>query len=401
MCNKKLIGARYFNKGLFSNDPNITISMNSIRDTDGHAVGNYVADASCFGYANGTARGMAPRLHVAIYKVIWNEGSYTSDYIAVIDQAISDGVDIISLCLSVRGTPLTSDPIFIATFSAMEKGIFVSASAGNRRPDVRTISNGTPWLLTVAAGTSLGHHCMPCNSEKERKKVRKKIVVCQDENDSLSYQVSYVRSAKVAGGIFITNSSNIRSYMKMSFPVAFVSPKDGQSVLDYIKGNSDSRASFEFRKTVLGTKPTPTVAIYMAITNCCPIVLKPDVMAPGSLVLASWVKTTPVLYDGSVRLFNNFHVISGTSMASPHAAGVAALLKAAHPKWSPAAIGSAMMTTAVSTFTNLHTNTDDYVRLLCPLNYTMDQIKMITRSSAYNCPKQTFDLNYPSFIAFF
>ncbi|KAJ4962788.1 hypothetical protein NE237_022727 [Protea cynaroides] len=476
MCNKKLIGARYFNKGLLGKDPNITISMNSTRDTDGHgthtastAAGNYVAGASYFGYANGTACGMAPRAHVAIYKVIWEEGSSTSDYIAAIDQAISDGVDIISLSLSVKGTPLTSDPISIATFSAMEKGIFVSASAGNRGPDVRTISNGTPWLLTVAAGTvdrqfngiiTLGNGVVvtgsslyarkrylaqlplvfmyACNSEKDLKKVRKKIVVCQDENDSLGVQVSYVRSANVAGAIFITNSSDIRSYMQSSFPVAFVSPQDGQTILDYIKGDSDPRASFEFRKTVLGTKPAPTVAIYSSRgpSPSCPIIMKPDVMAPGSLVLASWAKTSPVSDDGSVRLFNDFNVISGTSMATPHVAGVAALLKAAHPEWSPAAIRSAMMTTTDSVDNTLNPiidpddnnqsatpldmgagqinpnkalepgliydiNTDDYVRLLCALNYTMDQIKMITRSSANNCSKKSLDLNYPSFIAFF
>ncbi|KAJ4966564.1 hypothetical protein NE237_018413 [Protea cynaroides] len=478
MCNKKLIGARYFNRGLVGHNPNLTIAMNSTRDTEGHgthtsstAAGNYVFGASYFGYANGTARGMAPRAHVAMYKAIWDEGGYASDILAAMDHAISDGVDILSLSLGIDGFPLYADPIAIGAFAAMEKGILVSSSAGNRGPSIGTLHNGTPWLLTVAAGTidrefnsivTLGNGVavtgaslyagnmsivhLPlvfmgtCINENELKEVRDKIVVCQDKNNSVGDQFYYVSSAKVTGGIFISNNSDILFYIESSFPVAFLSPEDGQSILDYIKENSDPRASFEFKKTVLGTKPAPSVASYSSRgpSPNCPVVLKPDVMAPGTLVLASWTQATPVLNDGSVQLFSSFNLISGTSMSCPHATGVAALLKAVHPEWSPAAIRSAMMTTADSldnTFNPIidtqdsnqpasplamgagqinpnkalepgliyDANTDDYVRLLCSLNYTMKQIQMITRSSAYNCSdtNPSFDLNYPSFIAFF
>ncbi|KAL0438751.1 UNVERIFIED_CONTAM: Subtilisin-like protease SBT3 [Sesamum latifolium] len=185
LCNKKLIGARYFNKGLLATNPNLTISMNSARDTDGHgthtsstAAGNYVEGASFFCYASGTARGMAPNARVAMYKAFWDEGGY---------------------------------PVATAAFAAMEKGIFVSTSSGNDGPSLKTLHNGIPWVLNVAAGTidrefqgtlSLGNgaaatglslyvgnstsikspiaYVGPCENEDSLKKAGQKIVICLD-----------------------------------------------------------------------------------------------------------------------------------------------------------------------------------------------------------------------------
>ncbi|KAF8377560.1 hypothetical protein HHK36_030942 [Tetracentron sinense] len=476
MCNKKLIGARFYNKGLIANIPNVTISMNSTRDTQGHgthtsstAAGNYVDGASFFGYARGTARGMAPRAHVAMYKALWEDGHYTSDIIAAIDQAILDGVDVMSLSFGLDEIPLYEDPIAIATFAAMEKGIFITSSAGNDGPYFGTLHNGTPWLLTVAAGTidrefkgivtlgngvsikgaslyvgnsSLGQVPLvfmnTCESVKDLKEVGYKIVVCRDTNESISNQIYNVMSARLAGGVFISNTSVLKLFVRKSFPAVIMNLQDGRAILDYIKKSSDPKASLEFQKTLLGTKPAPNVAIYSSRgpSQSCPSVLKPDLMAPGSFVLASWSLTSPVVEVGSHRLYSNFNLISGTSMACPHAAGVAALLKGAHPEWSPAAIRSAMMTTADSldnTFNPIiefvdnyepasplamgaghinpnkaldpgliyDANAQDYIRLLCAMNYTMKQIQMITRSPSYNCSSPSLDLNYPSFIAFF
>ncbi|XP_073031947.1 subtilisin-like protease SBT3 [Primulina eburnea] len=475
LCNKKLIGARYFNKGLLAKYPKLVFSMNSARDTDGHgthtsstAAGVPVQGASFFGYAPGTATGVAPNSRVAMYKALWDEGSYISDILAAIDQAIADGVDVLSLSFGLDGKALFEDPVAIATFAAMEKSIFVSTSSGNAGPSEETLHNGIPWVLTVAAGTidrelggtlmlgngvsALGSSLYPgkysskfiqivlvgsCDDEKSLKNFRHKIVICVDNGD-LSEQVYYVHEAKLPGGIFISNATDLEFYMQTSYPALFVSLEEGQKILDYIKNDSNPKARFAFRETRLGIKPAPKVATYSSRgpSQSCPFVLKPDIMAPGDLILASWPPNSSVTDVDAQHLFNDFNIISGTSMACPHAAGVAALLKGTHPGWSPAAIRSAMMTSAYN-FDNTgnpikdmgfkdqpasplamgaghvdpnraldpgliyDATAQDYINLLCAMNFNSSQIKTITRSSSHNCSFQSLDLNYPSFIAYF
>ncbi|XP_038885776.1 subtilisin-like protease SBT3 [Benincasa hispida] len=477
LCNKKLIGARFFNKGLLAKFPNITISMNSTRDTIGHgthtatiAAGSYVKEASFFGYGRGTARGVAPRARIAIYKAIWEEGNAVSDVIAAIDQAISDGVDVISLSLGLDGVPLYQDPVAIATFAAVERGIFVATTTGNNGPQLGTVHNGAPWVLNVAAGTMdrdfggtitlsngvtiLGSSLFPLNSTmdvsplpivfmggcqnlKKLKRIGYKIAVCDDKDEyySLSSQVDNVQSANVALGVFISNISDWDNLIQTSFPSIFLSPYNGNIIKDYIKKSSDPKAEVNFHKTILGTKPAPSVARYSSRgpSMSCPFVLKPDIMAPGDAILASWPQNVAAMYVYSDPIYTKFNIMSGTSMSCPHAAGVAALLKVVHHGWSPAAIRSAMMTTADVVDNNQtsikdignknrfasplamgsgHINPNkaidpglvydmgiqDYVNLLCALNYTKSQIQTITRLDSNDCENPSMDLNYPSFI---
>ncbi|KAL6280246.1 hypothetical protein ACE6H2_017127 [Prunus campanulata] len=155
-CNNKLIGARYYN----SEDYYDTTDIKSPRDSEGHgshtastAAGREVP-ASYFGLAAGTARGGVPNARIAVYKVCWASGCASADILAAFDDAIADGVDIISTSLGFP-FPLEylEDPIAIGSFHAMKYGILTSSSAGNSGPFPATVSNYAPWILTVAAST--------------------------------------------------------------------------------------------------------------------------------------------------------------------------------------------------------------------------------------------------------
>ncbi|KAK9948949.1 hypothetical protein M0R45_004501 [Rubus argutus] len=294
LCNKKLIGARFYNKGFIAENPDLEILMNSARDTNGHgthtsstAAGNFVKGASYFGYATGTATGTAPRARVAMYKVGWYGQAYASDVVAAVDQAIQDGVDILSLSLgySLDDTFLDHDIIAIVTFAAMKKGIFVAASAGNDGPNYSTLINGAPWATIVGAGTvdrklggilTLGNGMkitftslypgnfsrntqMPlvfnngCQSLKELKKLKSKIVVCKGDS-SIDVQLENAKSAKVSAAVFITNTTSSDYYTRSLFPAAVIGDQDGKMILNYIKQSSNPKAILEFRKTVIGTR---------------------------------------------------------------------------------------------------------------------------------------------------
>lgn len=475
LCNKKLIGARIYYKGFIAENPDLDISMKSARDTIGHgthtssiAAGNYVKGASYFGYATGKAVGMAPRARIAMYKVGWYNQASASDVLAAVDQSIQDGVDILSFSLGYSlDAYLYHDIIAIATFAAMKKGIFVAAAAGNDGPFYGTLVNGAPWAVIVAAGTidrqlrgmlTLGNGMkitfpslypgnfskdtqLPlifsgCQSKMELNKLKGKIVVCKD-NMNIDVQLENAEYAKVSGVVFISNTTLLDYNTKTIFPAAVIGDQDGKVVVDYIKQSSNPKASLEFRKTVIGSKPAPKVDDYSSRgpIRSCPTILKPDILAPGTLILASWSPTSSVSEDESVPLFSNFNIATGTSMAAPHVAGVAALIKSVHPDWSPAAIRSALMTTA-NPLDNTHSPikyvignltenplaigaghitpnkaldpglvydaaADDYIALLCAMNYTAKQIQIIT-GSIYICTDRfNIDLNYPSFIAYF
>ncbi|KAL3514474.1 hypothetical protein ACH5RR_027191 [Cinchona calisaya] len=479
LCNKKLIGARYFNKGLLAANPDEKGKKYSARDHDGHgthtsstAAGNYVEDVSFFGYAKGTARGVAPRARLAIYKASFRSGRYASDVLAALDQAVADGVDVISISMGFNSIPFYEDPIAIASFAAIEKGVFVSTSAGNSGATPRRLHNGIPWVLTVAAGsmdrsfggsitlgnglTIHGWSLFPakavvrdstliynktiaaCNSTELLSELPGGSTIICDYNTysfDVDTQIFYVSQSNIGAAIFIT-SVYFYDESTFQYPGVIITPDKAAKVINYASKDVNPTVTINFQHTFLGQKPAPKLAEYSRLGPSPTYrgIVKPDIMAPGTLVLAAWIPNAAVSRIGNnIHLSNSddFNLISGTSMACPHAAGIAALLKGAHPEWSPAAIRSAMITTA-NPFDNTgnpiqfvdidaaasplaigggqvdpnsaldpgliyDATAQDYIELLCSINYTREQIFTITRSS-YNCSKTYSDLNHPSFM---
>ncbi|KAL6224271.1 hypothetical protein ACLB2K_003126 [Fragaria x ananassa] len=492
LCNKKLIGARSFSKGYrmasgggFMKKPR---EAESPRDQDGHgthtsstAAGSLVANASLLGYASGTARGMAPHARVATYKVCWTTGCFGSDILAGMDRAILDGVDVMSLSLGGGSAPYFRDTIAIGAFTAMERGIFVSCSAGNSGPSRASLANTAPWVMTVGAGTldrdfpayavlgnqnkftgvslysgtgmgtkpvglvynkgsnSSSNLCLPGSLQPEA--VRGKVVVCDRGVNARVEKGGVVRAAGGVGMILANTAASGEEMVADShlLPAVAVGRKVGDMIREHAQTDPNPTAVISFGGTVLNVRPSPVVAAFSSRgpNLVTPQILKPDVIGPGVNILAAWSEAIgPTGLEEDTRK-SQFNIMSGTSMSCPHISGLAALLKAAHPNWSPSAIKSALMTTAYThdntkaplsdaaggQFSNpwahgsghvdpsravspglvYDISSEDYVAFLCALGYTIQQVQSIAKSNV-TCARKYSDpgqLNYPSFSVVF
>ncbi|KAJ4831291.1 hypothetical protein Tsubulata_020391 [Turnera subulata] len=490
-CNKKLIGARAFFKGYeaVAGRINETVDYRSPRDSQGHgthtaatAAGSFVEDASLFGLAKGSAAGMKYTARIAAYKVCWRLGCTNADLLAAIDQAVADGVDVLSLSLGGVAKPFYSDNVAIASFGATQNGVFVSCSAGNSGPSSSTVDNNAPWIMTVAAsytdrsfpttvklgngqtfeGASLysgkatrqlplvygatagGPGAQYCISGSLKKKlVKGKIVVCERGLNGRAQKGEQVKMAGGAGMLVINTDKEGEELFADPhiLPATSLGASAGKVVKKYMNSTKKPTASIEFRGTAYGL-PAPKVAAFSSRgpSSVGPDVIKPDVTAPGVNILAAWPPmVSPTMLKSDNRSVP-YNIISGTSMSCPHVTGLAALLKSAHKDWSPAAIKSALMTTAYVldsqkapipdvgsnnsapatpfAFGSGHVDpesasdpgliyditTEDYLNYLCSLNYTASQVAQVSGKN-YTCPDNTTlqpgDLNYPSFAVNF
>ncbi|KAF8041136.1 hypothetical protein BT93_B3148 [Corymbia citriodora subsp. variegata] len=497
-CNRKLIGARYYLTGLEQQlgplDPAPDTEYRSPRDRLGHgthtastAVGSIVHNASFFGLGSGTARGGAPRARLAVYKVCWNKtGDGTgkcseADILAAFDGALRDGVHVISASFGSSIAQLL--PFFawsadIGSFHAMQKGVTVVFSAGNYdySPDPSTVKNVAPWSISVAASTIdrsfptqmvfdntvanltvMGQSLITtqvyanladarshfyngtCSRGRwNNRPAAGRVILCFSTMGLVTSAeaADAVNKAGGAGLIFVEPLARQVPYVDV-VPTVYVDIYQGTKILHYL-GSSEWRPTVQIMPTrsVVGKVPAPVVAYFSCRgpSALSPDILKPDLSAPGVNILAAWPPNTlPSLYPSDTRSVNwNFQ--SGTSMSCPHVTGTAALVKSVHPDWSPAAIRSALMTTAYTKDTNSeyflsggsmkpadpfdigagHINPmkaidpglvydmkpSDYVVFLCNLGYTQEQIKRVvlpgTNTTCPSVQTSNSNLNYPS-----
>ncbi|KAI3701128.1 hypothetical protein L2E82_45773 [Cichorium intybus] len=390
-CNNKLIGAKYFK--LDGNpDPNDILSP---VDTDGHgthtsstAAGSMVQNAELFGLAKGTARGAVPSARVAMYKVCWaSSGCSDMDLLAGFDAAIHDGVDIISISIGGLTGAYTNDTISVASFHAINHGILTVASAGNDGPGLGSVTNHAPWLLTVAASgidrafqskivlgngktlTGIGingfapkekfypitsGNDVAINSESkdsagyclegtlDPSKVKGKLVQC---NLGIWGSDSVI---KELGGIGTIIESEVFLDTAQIFmaPATMVNSTVGENIRKYIHSTRSPSAVIYKSEEVKVSAPFIATFSSRGPNPGTKHVLKPDIAAPGVDILASYTPLQTLTGLKGDTQFSKFTIMSGTSMACPHVSGTAAYVKSFHPNWSPAAIKSAIMTSA-------------------------------------------------------
>ncbi|GAB2584539.1 hypothetical protein Aab01nite_54040 [Paractinoplanes abujensis] len=391
-CNNKLIGARYYTEG--SLDETNEREFRSPRDYNGHgshtagtAVGNHDVPATIDGRVVGDASGMAPAARLAVYKVLWDQGTgsgsgSTVDLVAAINDAVADGVDVINYSIS-GSTSSFVDPVELAFLNAANAGVFVAASAGNSGPAAGTVAHNSPWITTVAASThdrgaeksvTLGNGVTyqgvgqgpavpsaplidspqaglagaPANEvglcysgRLDPAKVAGKIVLCLRGGNSRTDKSLAVRQAGGVGMILYNNPDNSVNADYHFVPTVHVNSAAGLAIKAYAAA-AGATASLSASTQVKVRAPEMA-----AFSSRGPALagggdlLKPDITAPGVDVVAP---VAPPNNNG-----RTWDAYSGTSMSSPHIAGLAALMAGENPGWSPMWIKSAMMTTAGQT----------------------------------------------------
>ncbi|XP_020080165.1 subtilisin-like protease SBT1.7 [Ananas comosus] len=490
VCNNKLIGAVGYRFGR-------TVSP---EDNNGHgthtastAAGNFVDDAHVLGMARGTASGTAPKAHLAIYKVLHNTKTATgtvakafaSDTLRGIDEAIRNHVNVLSMSLGTVTHQLHANPIAIASYAAITEGIVPVACAMNEGPYKSIIANDAPWILTVGASTTdrriraivkLGNgmeffgetayqpegfnstqlplvypgvlqtqKTLNCKKgSMDTFDVKGKIVLCGVGHISNIEKGEVVKAAGGAAMILMNQpwNGNTTYAEPHVIPTAHVSFSDAWKILTYFNSMPDVTAAIIFNGTQYGARPSPSVAFFSSrgpsLMNGN--IIKPDVIAPGVNVLAAWPFEVGPKPDQHLQpTTHTFNFDSGTSMATPHVAGIVAMLKNNHPDWSPAAIKSAIMTTAymvdadgnpigddskpagtpASAYAMGSGHVDplaandpglvydlhyyDYIHYLCGMGFTDAQVGAIGRGSV-QCSKvraiSPEQLNYPSMAVY-
>ncbi|KAD4384728.1 hypothetical protein E3N88_24896 [Mikania micrantha] len=495
LCNKKLIGARYFTAGYEASTGQIngSITVKSSRDTNGHgthtasiAAGRMVQNASLFGFAKGAAVGVAPKARIAVYKICWGESCQESDILAGIDKAVEDGVNVISISVGGAMTrPYHLDPIAIGAFGAVTRGVVVSASAGNGGPDAMTVTNSAPWIVTVGASTidrrfpadlvledgtvitgasvssgrwkhnpamkffpiihgrnasngqfrsSKSAFCKPESLDKQL--VKGKIVVCDRGGNPRVDKGEVVRDAGGVGVIVANVAPQGEGLISDSYtiPGMLITESGRKKLDDYIMSRDKPMAKMVIHGTRNRVKPAPLVASFSSRGPSADSIylLKPDVIAPGVDILAAWPDDISPSEIPSDTRRTGFNILSGTSMSCPHVSGLAALLKGAHPDWSPAMIRSAMMTTAymidsegqalldeesynkssvwdrgaghidpakaVDPGLVYDITANDYLQFLCAMNYSSEAIRQFS-VKPFKCNQKhnkPWNINYPS-----
>jgi|KBSSwiStaDraftv2_1062776.scaffolds.fasta_scaffold42785_1 subtilisin family serine protease len=366
-----------------------TAAGNGVLSTGLTYTGAY--DASTYANSFRIGPGVAPKADLYAIRVFGCHGS-TDVVVDALDVAVDLGVDVVNMSLgSSYGTSDSADAI--ASDNAVKAGIVVVASAGNAN-DLRYITgspaSSTRTLSVAATETNAsvpsGNFALPAaggdvartivavnaNGAAFTSPLNAAVKVVRNPNSTVSLGCSvaaFQANGGVVGKIAVVNRGTCARVAKAIFgqqagAIAVVMVNNATDLPPFegpITVNPDDGVPYTVTIPFFGVKGTTAIAtsdgsrlvlrdgVGISITTGAPLptglasfssggprngdsVLKPEISAPGSPIIST--------FSGSG---NESESLSGTSMASPHVAGIAALVQQAHPKWKPDDIKAAII----------------------------------------------------------
>ena len=357
--------------------------------------------------------GVAPRAYIGNYRVFnvptpLGNVANTPEIAAAFEAAVRDGMDVINFSGGGAETEPANDALIDVVRNTAAAGVVPVIASGNDREDFGSGTVGSPGTapdaITVAA-VSNTHVFAPTLSVRSAPPVLQHVPIagaggarfpetfgttahrivdiaargvdrrlCGPDSDtnnaaktplapgSLARAIALVsrghctfdskgQRAAAAGAIGIVLVDNRPGEAneigtQLPLPAGMISDLDGATLRAFLAttgGSTDITIGNDVERVETGRSGIVTSFSSSGVTAFGHL-LKPDISAPGGQVLSS---TLPEFTGGSP-----FAVFDGTSMATPHISGAAALLLQLHPTWTPQQVKSALVSTAEPAWAN-------------------------------------------------